>query len=334
MTPRPAPTDAFDGDPLAEVTLADATLAVGGMTCAACVGRVERALMKVEGVEAATVNLATERAAVRYDAGRVRPADLTAAVEKAGYDVLAAESPDAEQDARDAGHAALRRRFAWAAALTAPIVLLDMGPMVVPGGMAWLESVAPMQTVWLAMFALATAVQLGPARAFYRAGWAAARHGSPDMNTLVALGTSAAYGYSVVATFAPGVLPPGAVHVYYEAAAVVVTLILLGKVLETVAKGRTSEAIRRLAALRPATAHVVRGGVETDVPVERVRVGDVVRVRPGETVPVDGAVTEGTTYVDESMLTGEPVPVVKAAGAAVVGGTVNGAGSVDRKSVV
>ena len=148
------------------------------------------------------------------------------------------------------------------------------------------------------------------------------------MNTLVALGTTAAYGYSVVATFLPRVLPPEAVHVYYEAAAAVVTLILLGKYLEARAKGRTSEAIRRLMALRPATARVVRGGQEVEVPVEAVVVGDVVRVRPGETVPVDGVVTEGTSFVDESMVTGEPVPVEKGAGAEVTGGTVNGAGSV------
>ncbi len=235
---------------------------------------------------------------------------------------------DAERAARERERIALKRRLVTAAVLTAPLVLLDMVPMLVPGGMALVESVIPMQTLWLVFFALGTAVQFGPGWRFYRTGWASARHGSPDMNTLVALGTTAAYGYSVVATFVPGVLPPGAVHVYYEAAAAVITLILLGKYLEAVAKGRTSEAIRRLMALRPATARVVRDGVETEVGIEEVAVGDVVRVRPGETVPVDGTVVEGTSYVDESMVTGEPVPVEKGEGAEVVGGTVNGAGSV------
>ena len=322
--PAPAPTPP-----------AEATLSVGGMTCAACVGRVERALGAVPGVLGATVNLATERATVRTAPG-VTAGVLREAVERAGYDVIEAEGgADAEREARERERLALRRRLLWAAALTAPLVLLDMVPMLVPGGAAWLDGLVPTsqipfagRTLWLVFFALGTAVQFGPGGRFYRTGWAAARHGSPDMNTLVALGTSAAYGYSVVATFAPGVLPPEAVHVYYEAAAAVVTLILLGKYLEAAAKGRTSEAIRRLLALRPATARVVRGGVEREVPVEAVAVGDVVRVRPGETVPVDGVVAEGTSYVDESLVTGEPVPVEKGEGAEVVGGTVNGAGSV------
>ncbi len=312
-----------------DVRTEEATLAIAGMTCASCSGRVERALLAVPGVVSATVNLATERASVRTAPG-VTVADLRAAVERAGYDVIETEgcaSTDAEGEAREAERLALRRRLLWATGLTLPLVLLDMVPMLVPGGMAWVMSVVPMQTLWLVMFALGTAVQFGPGWRFYKTGWAAARHGSPDMNTLVALGTSAAYGYSLVATFLPGVLPPEAVNVYYEAAAAVVTLILLGKYLEAKAKGRTSEAIRRLVELRPATARVVRGGVETEVAVEAVVVGDVVRVRPGETVPVDGTVAEGTSYVDESMVTGEPVPVQKGVGAEVVGGTVNQAGA-------
>ena len=319
-----------------DVRTEETTLAISGMTCAACAGRVERALRAVPGVVSASVNLATERATVRATAGTSKT-DLRAAVEHAGYGVIDTEGDaaagdaatgDAEPQARERERLALRRRLLWAAGLTLPLVALDMVPMLVPGGMAWLEALVPMQTLWLVMFALGTAVQFGPGWRFYQAGWAAARHGSPDMNTLVALGTSAAYGYSVVATFLPRVLPPEAVHVYYEAAAAVVTLILLGKVLEAKAKGRTSEAIRRLMALRPATARVVRDGQDVEVPVESVVVGDVVRVRPGETVPVDGVVTEGTSFVDESMVTGEPVPVEKGAGAEVTGGTVNGAGSV------
>ncbi len=307
------------------------TLAIGGMTCAACAGRVEKALRATDGVLDATVNLATDRATVRTAPGVTADA-LRQSVERAGYDVIEADAgasgEDAERAAREHERLSLKRRLVTAAALTTPILLLDMVPMLVPGGMEWLDGVIPMRTLWLVFFALGTAVQFGPGWRFYRTGWAAARHGSPDMNTLVALGTTAAYGYSVVATFLPGVLPDQAVHVYYEAAAAVITLILLGKYLESVAKGRTSEAIRRLLALRPATARVVRDGAEVDVPIESVVVGDVVRVRPGETVPVDGVVTEGTSYVDESMVTGEPVPIEKSEGAEVVGGTVNGTGSV------
>ena len=269
-----------------EVRTEDVTLAVGGMTCASCVGRVERALSAVPGVTEARVNLATERASVRVTAGAATAADLRAAVEGAGYDVVdapeGATRADAEREAREHDRKGLRRRLIVSAILALPIVLLDMGAMVIPGLGEWLGGWLPMQTRWLLFFALGTAIQFGPGLRFYRTGWAAARHGSPDMNTLVALGTTAAWGYSVVATFAPGVLPDGAVHVYYEAAAVVITLILLGKYLEAVAKGRTSEALGALTKLRPSTARVVRGGEEVEVAVGDVAVGDVVRVRPGE----------------------------------------------------
>ena len=306
-------------------------LAVTGMTCAACVGRVERALQKAPGVVEAAVNLATERATVRYAAGVTDPGRLAEVVRQSGYDVVEAAAgvaaEDAEQAARSAERVRLGRRLRWAAGLALPLFLLEMVPMVVPGGMAWIDGLVPMQTRWLLSFALASAVQFGPGWRFYRAGWAAARHGSPDMNTLVALGTSAAYGYSVVATFLPGVLPAGAVHVYYEASATIITLILLGKWFEARAKGQTSDAVRALLGLRAETARVVRDGTETEVPIGHVRVGDLVRVRPGEKIPVDGVVAEGASYVDESMVTGEPVPVSKGEGADVVGGTVNGVGT-------
>ena len=311
-----------------DVRTEEVTFAVGGMTCAACVGRVEKALQGADGVVEASVNLATERARVRYAAG-TDVETLYEAVRRTGYDVVEAggAAEDAEQEARARDRQTLRRRLLWAAGLTLPLFLLEMVPMVIPGGMAFVDGLIPMQTRWLVAFALATAVQFGPGWRFYRAGWAAARHGAPDMNTLVALGTTAAYGYSVVATFLPGVLPAGAVHVYYEASATIITLILLGKWFEARAKGQTSDAVRALLGLRAETARVVRDGQESEVPIEDVAVGDVVRVRPGEKVPVDGVVTEGTSYVDESMVTGEPVPVEKAEGAEVVGGTVNQAGS-------
>ncbi len=311
----------------------EAQLAIGGMTCAACAGRVEKALRAVPGVIAATVNPATERATVRYAAGVAAPAMLRQAVEKAGYQVLGGEAgstargADAEQAAREQERRALRRRLVLAAVLTLPLFVLEMVPMLVPGGMAWVAARVPHHTLWLVSFALATAVQFGPGLRFYRQGWAALRHGSPDMNTLVMLGTSAAYGYSAVATFLPGVLPAGAVHVYYEASATIITLVLVGKYLEAVAKGRTGQAIRRLVGLQPRLARVVRGGADVEVPVESVVVGEKVRVRPGERLPVDGLVVAGTSFVDESMITGEPVPVEKKEGARVVGGTVNGAGA-------
>ena len=313
-----------------DVRTEEVSFAVGGMTCAACVGRVETALQNADGVVEASVNLATERATVRYAAG-TDVESLYEAVRRTGYDVVEAAdgttAADAEQEARAQSRAALRRRLLWAAGLTLPLFLLEMVPMVIPGGMAWMDALIPMQTRWWVAFALATAVQFGPGARFYRSGWAAARHGSPDMNTLVALGTSAAYGYSVVATFLPGVLPPDAVHVYYEASATIITLILLGKWFEARAKGQTSDAVRALLGLRADTARVVRDGAEVEVPIDEVAVGDVVRVRPGEKVAVDGVVVEGTSYVDESMVTGEPVPVEKGVDAEVVGGTVNQAGA-------
>ncbi|MFN3595706.1 MAG: heavy metal translocating P-type ATPase [Rubricoccaceae bacterium] len=308
-------------------------LGIEGMTCAACVGRVERALARVPGVAEATVNLATERARVVGPAGALSREALAEAVRAAGYDVLetavpGADPAEAEKAAREAALRALGRRTLLAALLTAPLFVLEMVPMLVPGGMDLVHALVPMQTLRLVGFALATAVQFGPGRAFYVRGWKAARALSPDMNTLVALGTTAAYGYSVVATFAPGVLPPGAAHVYYEAAAVIITLVLVGKWIEARAKGRTSEAVRALLDLRAPSARVLGpDGAEAEVPLEAVRVGDRVRVRPGEKIPVDGVVLEGRSFVDEALVTGEPVPVEKGPGDETIGGTVNGAGA-------
>src|SRR5690606_16404213 len=182
----------------------------------------------------------------------------------------------------------------------------------------------PGRALDVAFFVLAAIVQFGPGRRFYRTGWDALVRRAPDMNSLVLLGTSAAFGYSTIATFLPRWLPAGAAHVYFEASAVIVTLVLLGRYLEQRAKGRTGDAIRALMELRPGEARVVRGGETLDVPVSDVRRGDVVVVRPGERLAVDGVVLAGESYVDESMVTGEPTPVLKRVGDAVVGGTVNG----------
>src|SRR5690606_32302508 len=210
-----------------------------------------------------------------------------------------------------------------ATALALPGFVLEMGAHLIPGMHEWVAATVGMQRSWLLQFALTLLILIFPGRRFYAKGFPALARLAPDMNSLVAVGTAAAFGYSTVATFAPGLLPAGTVNVYYEAAAVIVALILLGRFLEARARGRTSEAIQRLVGLQPRVAHVLRDGRLVDVSVDEVLLGDVVEVRPGERVPVDGQVTQGRSFVDESMITGEPVPVEKTDGSAVVGGTVN-----------
>jgi len=302
-------------------------LEIDGMTCASCVGRVERALEAVPGVAEARVNLATERASVT---GSAAPEALIAAVARAGYDARE-RSPAASEDSltarRDAEAADLRRDLMIAGTLTLPVFVLEMGSHMIPPVHHLIMSTIGMQTSWLIQFVLTTLVMAFPGIRFYALGFPALARGAPDMNSLVAVGTMAAFLYSLVATFAPGLLPPGTVNVYYEPAAVIVTLILLGRWLEARAKGRTSQAIQRLIGLQAKTARVRRDGGSADIPVADVAPGDVIELRPGERVPVDGEVIEGESYVDESMITGEPVPVAKAEGATVVGGTVNQTGA-------
>ncbi|MCU0853800.1 MAG: heavy metal translocating P-type ATPase [Rhodobacteraceae bacterium] len=308
--------------------VADVTLDVHQMTCASCVARVEKALKAVPGVLDATVNLAQESAAIRFLEGATTPADLAAAVRAVGYEATprTADAPDPE--ARKAQEARrLAAMTALAAALTLPVFVLEMGGHLFPAFHHWIAGTIGLQASRLIQFVLTTAVLLGPGLQFYRKGLPALFRGAPDMNALVAIGTLAAWTFSVVATFAPQLLPEGATHVYFESAAVIVTLILLGRTLEARAKGRTGEAIRRLVALAPKTALVVRGTTTMEVPVDALFPGDLIRVRPGERIAVDGEVTDGTSWVDESMLTGEPVPVEKHAGTPVTGGTVNGTGS-------
>ncbi|QKT03942.1 copper-translocating P-type ATPase [Ectothiorhodospiraceae bacterium 2226] len=306
-------------------------LAVRGMSCASCVGGIEKALSAVPGVVSASVNLATGRARVRVIAGVVGVEALVAAVEAAGYEAEpvgdAAGQPDRERAARTRELRRLKRSVAIALALTIPIFVLDMGAHVIAPFHHWQVQTLGQQNLYYLFFVLASIVQFGPGWRFYVKGAPALARGAPDMNSLVMLGTSAAWGYSVVATFLPGILPAGSVHVYFEASAVIVTLILVGRYLEALAKGRTSEAITRLMNLQAKTARVIREGEERDLAVAEVRVGDTVLVRPGEKVPVDGEVVSGSSYIDESMITGEPVPVAKAAGAQVVGGTINKSGS-------
>ncbi|MFO1163922.1 MAG: heavy metal translocating P-type ATPase [Paracoccus sp. (in: a-proteobacteria)] len=303
-------------------------LSVQGMTCASCVGRVERALRAVPGVSDAAVNLATERATVQ---GSADTASLIAAIADAGYEAAPVGQGQAERQStdqrKDAEERALRRDFILALVLTLPVFLLEMGTHLIPGMHALIDRSIGMQNSWYLQFALTTLVLFVPGIRFYEKGLPALWRRAPDMNSLVAVGSLAAYGYSLVATFAPALLPPGTINVYYEAAAVIVTLILLGRLLEARAKGRTSEAIRRLVRLQAKTARVRRDGGSVDVPVETVTTGDIVEVRPGERIPVDGQLTEGESYVDEAMITGEPVPVAKTPGSPVTGGTVNQKGA-------
>lgn len=305
-------------------------LDIEGMTCASCVGRVEKALKAVSGVSDASVNLATERATVRVAGNAVSAARLAEAISQAGYkanEIVADKAKGDEPDRREAELRGLKISLATAVALTLPVFILEMGSHLVPAVHDFVMETVGMRESWYLQFALTTLVLFGPGLRFFKKGIPALLRLAPDMNSLVVLGTAAAWGFSVVATFAPEILPRGTANVYYEAAAVIVTLILLGRFLEARAKGRTSEAIKRLVGLQAKSARVMRNGETIDVPLQDVATGDVIVVRPGEKVPVDGLVLDGSSYVDESMITGEPVPVTKTAGSEVVGGTVNRNGS-------
>jgi Cu+-exporting ATPase len=310
-----------------------------GMHCAACASRIERALGNTPGVMQAGVNFATARATVTFDPAVATPDGLKAAVQAQGYDALLPKSGGGEAEVEDAASAAqeaeyrrVRTRFAVAAALTVPVVVIAMAGHLFPS----LEVVFDFPArPWVELL-LTTPVLFWAGWDFLVGAYRAARHRAADMNTLVALGTLSAFAYSVAATVVPGwfVSAGPAAHgghpraaVYYEVAASIVTLILLGNLLQARATIRTRGAIKALMGLRPKTARVVRDGREEDVAIEEVHVGDLVVVRPGEKVPVDGAVETGSSAVDESMLTGEPLPVAKKAGDAVIGGTLNTTGA-------
>lgn len=306
-------------------------LGVGGMTCASCVAHVEKALKGVPGVLGASGNLAAERASVRALSGPGLAERLRRAVAQAGYEPRAIETDagatDRERARREEEMSKLRFNLVLSAALSAPIFIVEMGGHLIPAFHHWTMAAMGEEVIRYLSFFFATLVLFGPGAVFYVKGIPALLRGQPDMNALVAVGTLAAYLYSSVATFLPQLLPPGAINVYYEAAVVIVTLILFGRFLEARAKGRTSEAIRALAKLQPKTARVERDGQTADVDIDEMRVGDTVLVRPGERIPTDGVVTAGSSYVDESMVTGEPAPVAKTIGATVTGATVNGAGA-------
>jgi P-type Cu+ transporter len=300
------------------------SLGIRGMTCAACSTRLEKVLGRVDGVVEAGVNLATERASVLFDPARVRLETLVSRIEAAGFGAIPASASDFEERERQARTREVRRRTAalvLGAVLSAPLLLGMLGHALGLGGplFAVLES-------GLVQLALATPVQFVSGFAFYREAFAALRGGSANMSVLVALGTTAAWVYSLLGVFFDQRL--GIPHLYFETSALLITLVLLGKLLEAGARRRTSDAVRRLMGLAAATARVVRDGVEREVPIEAVGVGDLVVVRPGERIPVDGEVSTGESAVDESMLTGESLPVDKSPGDRVFAATLNGSGAI------
>jgi P-type Cu+ transporter len=301
------------------------SIPISGISCASCVSTIEAALRGTQGVVSAAVNFATNTASVEYVPTTVSVADLRRAIRDAGYEPLVvvegASTSDSEKAAREREVRSLKIKLTVGMALTIPIFLGSF-----PGWFPWIPRF--LQNFWV-LLVLTTPVQFWVGGSFYRGFWAALKHKTSDMNTLIAVGTSAAYLYSLAMTVAPGFfqargITPG---VYFDTAAVIITLILLGRLLEAIAKGRTSEAIKRLMGLQAKTARVVREGEERDIPVEDVRIGDLVIVRPGEKVPVDGVVREGSSAVDESMLTGESIPVEKRAGDQVIGATLNRTGT-------
>lgn len=302
----------------------ETVLDIQGMTCASCVRRVEKALGKAEGVSDANVNFATHQASVHHAPG-IDPSRLVEAVEKAGYSARPVVDHSAHSASEHAEHlraeseaelASMRRNLWLSAALTAPLVIMSMASHHRESWLNWL------------LFALATPAIFWCGRGFFAVAARAARHGSATMDTLVALGTGAAWAYSTYALLAyAGNAHLQSEHVYFESGAVIVTLILLGRYLEARAKSHMSDAIRKLMDLAPKIATVVRGGADVEVPIDELHPGDLVRVRPGEKVAVDGVVVEGTSHVDESMLTGEPMPVAKGPGDRVTGGTVNDRGT-------
>ncbi len=304
-------------------------LEITGMHCAACVNRVERAIGSAPGVVEASVNLLEHRAQVRFDPQAFRLDEVREAVERAGYEADLARPTDAPDEADAGAHDRVARSTVWrlvlGVALTIPIVLIGHGEMLIPG----FGDLDPLVRRRLDLLAglLAVPVVTVVGGGYFRRAWKAFRVRQATMDTLVALGTGAAFVYSWLAVAAPGLFPGGTAQSFFEAAAVVITLVLLGQVLEARAKGRTSRAVRALLDLAPAKATVVRDGVEIEIPAEDIVPGELVVLRPGERVPVDGTVVEGESAIDEALMTGESIPVSKAAGDPVVSGTVNTTGS-------
>lgn len=314
------------------------TLPVEGMTCASCVLRVEKALKKVDGVTEANVNLATENVALSFDPNKTDFSKLSAAVEEAGYKLLAPEKPQPseglkpleslQESHQEKAYKQLKKEFIFAIALAIPIMVVSMVSMT-SWFMEW--SSLSMDEVNKLLLIAATPVVFISGKRFYKTAWQLAKHFSADMNTLVAVGTGVAYAYSAVVTLFPHWLGlSGAMNaLYFDTTTTIIALILMGRLLEARAKHKTSDAIKKLMGLQPRTAHVIRNGVEQEIPIDAVLVNDSVHVRPGEKIPVDGVITDGFTTIDESMITGESLPVEKSVGNTVVGGTINKNGSIE-----
>ena len=298
---------------------------VEGMSCASCVGRLEAALTEVEGVSEVSVSLADGSASVVL-ANEAALANLYDAAKAAGYPLQ--ETTNDAVSHQDRETEILWRATRLAALLVLPVFVIEMGGHFIPAIHMFVMNTIGIQAARMLGFVLIGATLIGPGRVFYTKGIPALLKGHPDMNALVAIGTGAAFGYSTIATFLPSVLPDGSVNVYFEAAGVIVVLILLGRFLEARAKGKTGAAIRALAGLAPSSAMVVEGDALREVPVSSLRPGDLIRLRPGERVATDGIVTDGSSFVDEAMLSGEPLPVEKQPGAQVTGGTLNGTGAI------
>jgi len=309
------------------------TLPVRGMTCASCVKKVEKALNSVKGVVQAGVNFATERASVEYLPEEVSIRDLKKVVEEAGYQVLEVKEEDIvekERLAREAELSRLQWKFIIGAILLAPILILMYGASFFEKWIGFSR-----ETNFFLQFLLATPVQFWVGWQFYVGFWKATKHKTSDMNTLIAVGASAAYLYSLIVTFVPHLIMVKGLmmDVYFDTSVAIIVLILLGRFLEARAKGKTSEAIKKLIGLQPKTARVIRNGNEVDIPVEEVTLGDIVVVRPGEKIPVDGIVKEGYSSVDESMVTGESLPVEKKVGDMAIGATINKTGTFKFKAI-
>lgn len=305
---------------------------VEGMTCASCVSTVEKALKNQPGVQRASVNLSTERATVDYTPGQTSVEQLFSRVKDAGYTPVSSDASDADGTETKASHAdRLKRDLIFAAVFAIPLSIIAMLPMI--------SSVADLMYSWMpergwqvVQLVLTIPIQFWAGRLFYTQGWKELKNLSPGMNSLVLVGSNAAFFYSLVALIAPQLFPEGTAHVYFDASGMIITLILLGRYLEAVAKGRTSQAIRGLMQLQARTARVRRDETWQEVDIDDVIEGDHVSVRPGERIPVDGEILSGESSVDESMISGEPIPVQKTKGDQVIGGTINGTGSLEFKA--
>lgn len=304
------------------------TLQISGMNCASCVGRVEKALAKGTGITSAQVNLASETALIQFDDTKTSPHQIAQISTSAGYPAKADRALQSERDLeKSQEYALLKRQLLLAAIFAIPVFILEMGGHFFPPFHHYIHQTIGIQNSRYLQFVLTTLTLFGPGLSFYAKGIPSLFKGAPDMNSLVALGTLSAYLFSCIATFSPDILPDGTANVYFEAAAVIVVLILLGRVLEARAKGQTGDAIRKLTSLRPKMARVERGSEVIEIEIDDIQIGDIVHVLPGGKIPTDGTLLDGSSFVDESMISGEPLPVEKSTGDPVIGGTINGTGA-------